>query len=89
MSLTMRGLYTGLYRITSRGQHAQLDAMDAAVDSTGHPWRVVLEDRGDRGLVYLGLPLVCLMLIAGHERLGWPDSGRVRELTDALMREPS
>jgi hypothetical protein len=85
--LTMRGLYTGLYRVTSRGQHAQLDAMDAAIDHTDYPWQVVLEDRGDPTFAYLALPLVGLMLAAGAERLGWPDEQKAKGIVDALMRE--
>lgn len=87
--LTMSGLYTGLYRTTSRGQHAQLDAMDAAIDHTSYPWRVVLKDRGDRTHSYLALPLVGLMLSAGSQRLGWPDEADTKTIVDALMREKS
>lgn len=85
--LTMRGLYTGLYRITSRGQHAQLDALDPCLETDRYPWRVVLDDHSDGSLVVLGLPLTALMLAAGAERLGWPDIERLRPIVDALMRQ--
>src|SRR4051812_26786371 len=37
--LTFAGLYTGLYRISSRSQHAAIDGADPCIDATGYPWR--------------------------------------------------
>lgn len=88
--LNFRGLYTGLYRPTSRIVHAQIETVDDCVDLEAYPRKPALVhmEQGDE-LFWsaLACPLFCMALLVNAYRFGWPDEETVRGINDALVRD--
>jgi Family of unknown function (DUF5677) len=89
--LTVEGLYLVIYRLASRDAHATIESVDPFITRlTGHKM-VVSRGARHQTMLWAGvsLPIFAMALVVAHERLGWPDEDRVREINDGLMRKPS
>jgi hypothetical protein len=83
--LTLRGLYILVYRQASRQAHAAMESPDECIVEDGTRHLVLRKPKGD----YLtwsafAIPLFSMALVVAHERLGWPDETKVREINDAF-----
>lgn len=83
--LTLRGLYVAIYRQASRQAHAAMESPDECIVEDGTRHLVLREPKGD-DLTWsaFAVPLFAIALVIAHERLGWPDEARVREINDAF-----
>ena len=89
--LTVRGLYTAIYRLASRVAHAQIETIEDCIDMTGYPGRpAVVHAERDDSMTWsaISTPIFAMALMVCHHRLGWPDEQRVREINDAMTRQP-
>lgn len=87
--LTVRGLYTAIYRLASRVSHAQIETIGDCIDMTGYPARpAVVHAERDETMTWsaIGTPVFAMALMVCHHRLGWPDDARVRDINDAMTR---
>ena len=85
--LTLRGIYTAVYRTVSRTAHAQIETVDPCVDLHRYPHVVDFEN--DDSLVWsaMAIPLFAMALIVCNDRFGWPDGNTVRAINDSLVRD--
>ena len=83
--LTMRGLYTMVYRTASRSAHLQPDSLEPYATLTTSPI-VVNRPRKDEPSIWwpLAVALYAHALIVCHDQLGWPDPDRVRAINDSI-----
>lgn len=86
--LSLRGLYVGLYRATSRSAHGSMEAMDACA-SLDERNRLTIHHQRIEPITFsaLSVPLLAIGLVICHEVLGWPDAERVREINDGFVTE--
>jgi hypothetical protein len=87
--LTMRGMYTVIYRLASRNVHATIESIDPWVELRANGrYAVIRQPRANEfNWSALGIPLFAMGLLVAKERLGWPDDHAVRSINDALMRD--
>jgi hypothetical protein len=88
--LTFRGLYTGLYRPTSRAVHAQIETVNDCVDFGSYPRRpatVHLEATDELFWSAIACPLIAMALLVNAYLFRWPDAEMVRVINDSLVRE--
>ena len=87
--LTIRGLYVGLYRTTSRAAHAHVGSVEAFVDWSRYPRypAVVQMRRSSTDLAPIAVPLLTLALLVCNDRLGWPDADSVKALNAVFLHD--
>jgi len=88
--LTMRGLYTGIYRSASRIAHAQIETVYDCMDIRHYPRRpAIVHAERDESMRWssFSVPLFAMALLVCHARFGWPDDDVVRQINDGLVRE--
>lgn len=87
--LTMRGLYTMIYRTTSLTTHLQPDSLEPyIVDHTATPRVVQRAPRGEPSLFWtVAVSLYSHALIVCNDQLNWPNRDRVRAINDAMYAE--
>jgi hypothetical protein len=87
--LTMRGLYTMIYRTTSLTTHLQPDSLEPyIVDHTATPGVVQRAPRGEPSLFWtVAISLYSHALIVCNDQLNWPNRDRVRAINDAMYAE--
>jgi Family of unknown function (DUF5677) len=86
--LNFRGLYTGLYRTTSRSVHAQIETANDCIDFGDYPRRpatVHLEETDEVFWSLTACPLIAMALLVHAHRFRWPDAETVRDINDALL----
>jgi hypothetical protein len=87
--LTMRGLYTMVYRTASRSAHLQPDSLESYATLTTSPIVVNRPSKDESSIWWpLAVALYAHALIACHDQLNWPDPDRVREINDRMYAQP-
>lgn len=83
--LTMRGLYTMVYRTGSRAAHVQPDSLEPYGELHVSP-RVIRRPSKDEPSIWwpLAVALYSHALIVCNDQLNWPDPDRVRAISDAM-----
>jgi hypothetical protein len=83
--LTMRGLYTMVYRTGSRAAHLQPDSLEPYATIHASPIVVARPSKDEPSIWWpLTVALYAHALIVCNEQLNWPDPDRVREINDAM-----
>lgn len=87
---SFRGLYTAIYRTTSRIAHAEVDALQPYiyVDELQNRVRVTTEERARFGRAVLAVPLVGFFLLVHYQHFDWPSEELARRLSVSLLWEP-
>lgn len=88
--LTMRGLYTMVYRTGSRSAHVQPDSLEPYAELQASP-RVIRRPNKDEPSIWwpLAVALYAHALIVCNDQLNWPDPDRIRAINDAMYAQPS
>jgi hypothetical protein len=90
--LSLRGLYTVLFREASGTAHATSQSVAPVIE--GGDWKKrrhrVAPERTDRLFWHaLSVPVFCHALLVCHEEFGWPDPDVVRAINDGLLHKES
>jgi hypothetical protein len=87
--LTLRGLYTLIYRPASRAAHVQPDALEPYATNLQGARIVVDRPEKDEPSIWwpVTVPLYAHALIVCHDQLGWPDPDRVRAINNAMYSQ--
>lgn len=85
---SFRGLYTALYRTTSRVAHAEIDALQPYIEIEGRGITVSPGERQQFGRAALALPLVGFFLLVHHHHFGWPAADTATAISSSLLYEP-
>ncbi len=85
--LSLRGLYTLVYRHASGTTHADAESLGVCLDPAKPPWRVTHEKSDNVFYSALAVPIVSHALLVSHEEFGWPPADDVREINDGLLRD--
>lgn len=87
--LSLRGLYTMIYRIASLTAHLQSDSLAPyVIDPEASPRVVRRASPGEPSMFWaLTVALYAHALIICNDQLNWPDRDRVREINDAMYAE--
>lgn len=86
--LTLRGLYTGLYRTLSRSAHAEVETVDAILRPRPTQW-VVSREKADKrhlrsGVLTLSVGLVALAMVVYDHDFGGFDVEVLEQITQSL-----
>jgi hypothetical protein len=87
---SFRGLYTAIYRTTSRIAHAEVDALQPYVefDEATRRVRISTEERATFGRALLALPLLGFFLLVHRRHFGWPGEDVTARLSASMLWEP-
>lgn len=87
---SFRGLYTAIYRTTSRVAHAEVDALQpyVYVDERRKSVTVSAEERVRFGRAALAVPLIGFFLLVHHVHFAWPSEELARSFSVSLLWEP-
>ncbi len=85
---SFRGLYTALYRTTSRIAHAEVDALQPYVEIGGCGITVSTDEPQQFGRAALAVPLVGFFLLVHHHHFGWPATDTATAISSSLLYEP-
>ncbi|MEA2192279.1 MAG: hypothetical protein QOI73_2400 [Solirubrobacteraceae bacterium] len=82
--LSLRGLYTVIFRMGSRTTHGSLDSIDYCADNDRG--RLIVHSQTAPNLMWpaLAVPLFAIALVIASERLGWPDAEKARMINEAF-----
>jgi hypothetical protein len=88
--LTMRGLYTMVYRTGSQAAHVQPESLAPYGEFDRSP-RVIRRSNNDDPSIWWGLavPLYAHALIVCNDQLNWPAPERVRAINDSMYAHPA
>ncbi len=85
--LTMRGLYTMVYRTGSSAAHVQPDSLEPYAELHESP-RVIRRPLDEPSIWWpLAVALYAHALIVCHDQLNWPDPDRVRAINNAMYKQ--
>src|SRR5258708_22007558 len=89
-TLTMRGLYTFIYRPWSASAHLQPETREPYGAWENVNPKVVDRPSKDEPSIWWPqvVPLYANALIACHDRLNWPSADRVPEIANAMYLDP-
>lgn len=87
--LSLRGMYTALYRRASGLVHSTQAGVERHLRVTESQTVVLPGEQTvlPPDLLALGVPMIGLMLIANGHLFGWPEERKVRDVTEALFYE--
>jgi hypothetical protein len=88
---SFRGLYTAIYRTTSRIAHAEVDALQPyiRVDRESGRARIATEEPTRFGRALLALPLIGFFLLVYRRHFDWPSKDVAEKLAASMLWEPS
>ena len=87
--LTFRGLYTGIFRTTSRFAHAEVDSLQANIRARNRELVVSMNEPAVFGRAGLALPLSAFVLLVYNHHFNWPGEPRTGRMVAALNYEPA
>lgn len=83
--LTMRGLYTTVYRTGSQAAHVQPESLAPYGELDASPRVIRRSGKNDPSIWWpLAVALYAHALVVCHDQLNWPDPERVRAINDAM-----
>jgi hypothetical protein len=87
--LTFRGLYTAIFRTTSRFAHAEVDSLQANVRPRNRELVVSMDEPAAFGRAGFALPLSAFALLVYNHCTGWPGEPRTGRIVAAMNYDPS
>jgi hypothetical protein len=86
--LTFRGLYTAIFRTTSRFAHAEVDSLQANVRARDQELVVSMNESKTFGRAGFALPLSAFALLVYNHHTGWPGEPRAGRIVAAMNYNP-
>lgn len=88
--MSFRGIYTAIYRTSSRLAHAEVDSLQANVWVRPNGLlRITTTERPKLGRAALAFPLFAFALLVYDHHFGWPGEPRTSQIVAALNYDPS
>jgi hypothetical protein len=87
--LTFGGLYTAIFRTTSRIAHAEVDSPQANVRAREHELVVSMNEPKAFGRAGFAVPLAAFSLLIYNHFFDWPGETRTRRMIDAMNYNPT
>jgi uncharacterized protein DUF5677 len=86
---SFRGLYTAIYRTSSRLAHAEVDSLQANVwERPNQLLLITTKERPRLGRAGLSLPLFAFALLVYDHHFGWPGEPRTAAIVASMNFEP-